>query len=278
MRATWKGNVRFGLILIAAKLYTAIESGEEIKFNLVHKGDCKGEVGAPKQCKVCAKPLGKDDMARVFRPDADSMIVVEDSDIASVKLDTDALIDIIGFVKPEEIPVTFYDKPYFLGPDGNTASRPYILLREVMKKTKKVALGKVILRGREEFVVIRPENAGLVVQQLHYQREVRDLATVPGIPQSVAKLDANEMTLATTLVSQMETTFAEVDVTDRYHEALKAMLAAKQRGETIKAGETPAQAAPPVDIMAALQASLEAQQAKAKKTKLKAVPKKSAAA
>ena len=137
-----------------------------------------------------------------------------------MKIKTTKAVDIVGFVDASEIPTTFYDSPYYAGPDGPVSEKPYALLREVMKQTGKVGIGKVVLRDREDLVAVFPHEDGLVLQKLHYPHEIRKMKDVPEI-EGPAKLDKNELKLATTLVEQMVTSLDEIDTVDQYHEALK---------------------------------------------------------
>ena len=140
---------------------------------------------------------------------------------------------IIGFIKPEEIPTTYFDASYFAAPNGPAAERSYALLREVMKRSGRIGIAKVILREREDLITISPNGDGLMIQKLHYRHEVRSVSDVPGISSQATPQD-NELQLATTLVEQMVTTFDQIDTTDHFHAALKEMLDAKVAGETIR--------------------------------------------
>ena len=163
-------------------------------------------------------------------------------------------MDIIGFVDSSEIPTTFYDAPYYAGPDGPVSEKPYALLREVMKQTGKVGIGKVVLRDREDLVALFPHENGLVMQKLHYPNEIRNIQDVPELD-GATKLDKNELKLATTLVEQMVTTLAEIETVDQYHEALKNLIESKIKGK--KVVEFEVEELPRLDIMSALKKSLQ---------------------
>src|SRR5258705_12751349 len=111
-------------------------------------------------------------------------------------------VGFIGFVDRDEVPTTFFDAPYFAGPDGPVSEKPYALLREVMKQTGKIAVGKVVLRDREDLVAVFPHEEGLVIQKLHYPHELRKMEDVPDL-ENTQKLNKNELKLATTLVQEM---------------------------------------------------------------------------
>jgi len=254
MRSIWKGHIRFLLVAIPVRIYNAIETGEKIQFNQLHRDDF-GPIGYDKRCKKCNQVVANDQITKGYQYEPDRYAIVEPEDIAKVKIKTTKAVDIIGFVDAEEIPATFYDSPYFAGPDGPVAEKPYALLREVMKQTGKIGIGKVVLRDREDLVALFPQEKGLVLQKLHYPHELRSMGDVPEID-AAQKLDKNELKLATTLVEQMATTLAEIDTVDNYHEALKTLIDSKIKGKKTAEFE-PVEELPRLDIMSALKKSLQ---------------------
>ncbi len=138
MRSIWKGHIRFLLVAIPVRIYNAIETGEKIQFNQLHRDDF-GPIGYDKRCKKCNQVVANDQITKGYQYEPDRYAIVEPEDIAKVKIKTTKAVDIIGFVDAEEIPATFYDSPYFAGPDGPVAEKPYALLREVMKQTGKIS-------------------------------------------------------------------------------------------------------------------------------------------
>jgi len=193
--------------------------------------------------------------------------MIEPEEIAKVKIKTTKAIDIIGFVDSSEIPTTFFDAPYYLGPDGAVADKPYALLRQVLQDTGKVGLAKVVLRDREDLVAVFPLENGIVLQKLRYPAEIRKMAEVPDVEKET-KLDKKELTLATSLVEQMVTSFADVDTVDHYHEALRKLIDSKIKGKKVTEFEK-VEDVPHLDIMTALKKSL---QASSRKPMVKAEP------
>jgi DNA end-binding protein Ku len=265
MRSIWKGHIRFLLVAIPVRIYNALETAEIIQFNQWHREDY-GPIGYDKRCKKCQQVVSNDQITKGYQYEPDRYAIIEPEDIAKVKIKTTKAVDIIGFVDSEEIPRTFYDSPYFAGPDGPVSEKPYALLREVMKQTGKVAIGKVVLRDREDLVAVFPMDNGLVLQKLHYPHELRSMKDVPEID-GATKLDKNELKLATTLVEQMVTTLSEIDTADQYHEALKRLIESKIKGK--KVVEFEVEELPRLDIMSALKKSL---QASSRKPMVKAAP------
>ena len=254
MRSIWKGHIRFLLVAIPVRIYNAIETAEKIQFNQLHRDDY-GPIGYDKRCKKCGQVVTNDQITKGYQYEPDRYAIIEPEEVAKIKIKTTKTVDIIGFVNSSEIPSTFYDAPYYAGPDGPVSDKPYALLREVMKQTGKVGLGKVILRDREDLVALFPYENGLVVQKLHYPHEIRSIQEVPEL-NGAQKLDKNELKLATTLVEQMSTSLEEMDTTDHYHEALKTLIESKIKGKkVVEFAEV--EELPRLDIMSALKKSLQ---------------------
>ena len=254
MRPIWKGHIRFLLVAIPVRIYNAIEASEKIQFNQLHREDF-GPIGYDKRCKKCNEVVSNDQITKGYQYEPDRYAIVEPDDIAKIKIKTTRAVDIIGFVDSSEIPTTFYDAPYFAGPDGAVSEKPYALLREVMRQSGKIGVGKVVLRDREDLVAVFVQENGLVLQKLRYPHEVRAITEVPEI-ENAQKVDKNELKLATSLVEQMTTTLSEIDMTDNYHEALKKLIDSKIKGK--KVVEFEVEELPRLDIMSALKKSLQA--------------------
>jgi DNA end-binding protein Ku len=253
MRSIWKGHIRFLLVAIPVRIYNAIETSEKIQFNQLHRDDY-GPIGYDKRCKKCGQVVTNDQITKGYQYESDRYAIVEPEDVAKIKIRTTKAVDIVGFVDATEIPTTFFDSPYYAGPDGPVAEKPYALLREVMKQTGKIGIGKVVLRDREDLVALFPHEKGLVLQKLHYPHELRSMDNVPEID-GAQKLDKNELKLATTLVEQMATSLEEIDTVDNYHEALKKLIESKIKGK--KTVEFEVEELPRLDIMSALKQSLQ---------------------
>ncbi len=257
MRSIWKGHIRFLLVAIPVRVYNAIETSEQIHLNQLHKDDY-GPIAYDKRCKKCNKVVTKDDIIKGYQYAKDQYAILEPDDISKVKLKTTKVIDIVGFVDKGEVPPMLYDSPYFVGPDGEVGAKTYSLLREVLKDTGKVGLGKVVLRDREDFVAIAPQEEGLVVYKLRYPKEVRKISEVPQLEHQ--EIDKSELKLAQTLVEQMVTSIDQIEMRDRYSEALREVIEAKIEGKEV-AGFVEEEA-PTVDIMTALKESIKQAQRK----------------
>ena len=255
MRSIWKGHIRFLLVAIPIRVYNAIEASERVQFNQLHRDDY-GPVGYDKRCKKCGQIVSNDEITKGYQYEPDRYAIVEPDEFAKIKIKTTRAIDIIGFVDSSEIPRTFDDAPYYLGPDGPVAEKPYALLRQVLQDTGKVGLAKVVLRDREDLVAVFPLENGIVLQKLRYPAEIRKMQDVPEV-EAAPKIDKKELQLATSLVEQMVTSFSDVDTVDHYHEALRQLIDSKIKGKKVTEFEKEEEI-PRLDIMTALKKSLQA--------------------
>jgi DNA end-binding protein Ku len=266
MRSIWKGHIRFLLVAIPIRVYNALEASERIQFNQLHRDDF-GPVGYDKRCKKCGEIVTNDQITKGYQYEPDRYAIVEPDEIAKIKIKTTRAVDILGFVESSEVAPMFFDSPYYIGPDGPVAEKPFALLRQVLKDTGKIGLAKVVLRDREDLVAVFPHGDGIVLQKLRYPAEVRKVEEVPEID-ATPKLDKKELALATSLVEQMITTFADIDTVDHYHEALRKLIDSKIKGKKVTEFEK-YEEPPSMDIMTALKKSL---QASSRKPMVKAEP------
>ena len=255
MRSIWKGHIRFLLVAIPVRVYNAIEASEKIQFNQLHREDF-GPIGYDKRCKKCGQVVTNDEITKGFQYEPDRYALVEPEEIAKVKIKTTKAVDIMGFVDASEIPSTFFDSPYYLGPDGPVAEKPFALLRQVLQDTGKIGLAKVVLRDREDLVAVFPHGDGIVLQKLRYPAEVRKMEDVPDLDKT-QKVDKKELSMATNLVEQMITSFSDIDTVDHYHEALRKLIDSKIKGKKVTEFEK-IEEIPRLDIMTALKKSLQA--------------------
>ncbi len=266
MRSIWKGHIRFLLVAIPIRVYNALEASERIQFNQLHRDDF-GPVGYDKRCKKCGQIVTNDQITKGYQYEPDRYAIVEPEEIAKIKIKTTRAVDILGFVEKEEIAPMFYDAPYYIGPDGPVAEKPFALLRQVLRDTGRIGLAKVVLRDREDLVAVFPQGEGIVLQKLRYPAEVRNIQEVPEVD-AAPKLDKKELQLATSLVEQMNTSFADIDTVDHYHEALRKLIDSKIKGKKVTEFEK-YEELPRMDIMTALKKSL---QASSRKPMVKAAP------
>src|ERR1043165_3333289 len=258
MRSIWKGHIRFSLVTIPIRIYNAVDTGEAIRFNQLHKED-NGPVGYDKKCKKCGKALTAEEIVKGYQFEPEQYVIVTAEDIEKIKLKSTKVIEISGFIAADEVAPSLYDSPYFAGPDGAVAAKTYSLLSQALKVSGKVGIGKVVLRDREEIVMISPQDGGLILYKLRHPEELRKMSDVPQLEHK--EVNKDELKLSMTLVESMSSSLKDIDLTDHYSDALCELIEAKVAGKQIIAVEE--EQKPVVDIMAALKESIE--QAKAKK-------------
>ncbi len=253
MRAIWKGHIQFSLVTIPVRIYNAIDSGQTISFNLLSK-EGHNPVSYEKKDKVTGETLRAEDIVKGYQYEPGQYVIIEPEDFEKVKLKSERVIEIQGFVNTDEVHPTLYEAPYYLGPDGDMAAKTYGLLSQTLKETGRIAVGKVVLRDRETPVLISPHEAGMVMYRLRYPNEVRSMREVPQLLE--VKTDKEQLKLAKTLVDSMTTRFANIEMKDHYYDALKAIIDAKVSGKEIVS--IVEEAPKVVDIMTALKASIDA--------------------
>ena len=252
MRAIWKGHIRFSLVTIPVRIYSALDSGETISFNQLSKST-HNPVKYVKKDKVTDETLSAEDIVKGYQYEPGHYVIIEKEDLENIKIKSTKVIEIEGFVQAEEVHHTLFEQPYFIGPDGDVAAKTYGLLMKTLQKSGKIGVGRVVLRDRESIVLLTPYKEGMVLYKLRNPREIRNIATVPKIDE-VGDVDQDQLKMAQTLVDSMSRKFEDIDTTDHYYEALRAMINAKIEGKEVV---TFVEEEPEVvDIMTALKASI----------------------
>lgn len=253
MRSVWKGHIQFSLVTIPVRIYNAIETSEAIKFNQLHQG-CNGPIGYDKKCKKCSQVVASQDIVKGYQYEPEQYVIVEPADFEKIKLKSTKIIEIEGFVNASEVDPMLFETPYYAGPDGEVACKAYALLCETLRESGRVGIGKVVLREREDAVLIAPRDGGLALYRLRYPKEIRSIKDVPDIDKK-RETDKDQLKLARSLVDTMVTEFSSMEIRDRYTEALREVIDAKIQGKEVVAVSE--EARPAVDIMTALKQSIE---------------------
>ncbi|RXS88230.1 Ku protein [Streptomyces sp. TM32] len=253
MRSIWNGSISFGLVTIPVKTYSATDRTSSVSFVRIHEKD-----GAPVQyrkiCELDGNEVPNEEVGKGYQPPGDDTIVpITDDDLSQLPMPTAKTLSILSFVDPTEIDPLQMDKSYYLAPNGASAAKPYTLLREALEHHRKVAIGKVAMRGRESLAMLRAHDGALVMHQLLWPDQIRPATEV--VPDDV-EIRENEMTLAETLMDSLgELDPAELH--DDYREAVEELVAAKLEGTEPVA---PASGAQVIDLTAALEKSVRAAQ------------------
>ncbi|RFU65398.1 non-homologous end joining protein Ku [Peribacillus glennii] len=255
MHTMWKGSISFGLVNIPIKLHAATEN-KDISLRTLHK-ECHSPIKYEKVCPVCEKEVGSEDIVRAFEYTKGKFVVIDDEELEELKkVNEERAVEIIDFVKMEEIDPIYFNKSYYMSPNEGGV-KAYSLLRAALEQSKKVGLAKIIIRAKEQMAVIRVVENTLLMETIHYPDEVRSVADVPNVPAGENVTD-KELDTAIMLIDQLTTEFDPGKYNDDYRTALLELIESKKEGRTItpKERDTPA-AAKVTDLMAALQASID---------------------
>lgn len=253
MHATWSGMISFGLVNIPVKVYTAARD-EKISFHQMHRDD-SGRIRYEKVCKACENPIKTDDIIKGYEYKKGQYVLITDEDLEKINLKTAKSITILNFVDATEIEPLQFEKAYYIAPDED-AGRSYMLFREALTTTGKVAIGKVIFRNHEQLVAVRVVRDAIVLETLHYADEMIKPDNI-GIPSSDTKVSESELDLAKVLIEHMTSPFDPAAYRDEYETALRDIINKKIEGEEVTAPPEP-QPTNVIDIVAALKASLAA--------------------
>ena len=258
-RPYWQGQIRLALVSIPVQIFTATKSGAGVAFRQIHEPS-----GKPiKYEKVVPGigPVDTDEILKGFEYERGSYVLLEDDELNAVRLESKKTLELTQFVDADEIDVLYYEKPYYVVPADDLAEEAFIVLREALKRTKKIGLGQLAMRGREYVVSIKACGRGIVMETLRYADELNKAASYfRDIPDS--RPDDELLELAETLINKKTSTFAADTFHDHYVEALKELVARKLKAKGRKI--TPDEEDRPhkggtnvIDLMAALKKSIE---------------------
>ncbi|MDF2605432.1 Ku protein [Sphingomonas sp.] len=259
-RAYWQGQIRLALVSIPVEIYSAVKSGASVSFRQIHE-----PTGKPIKYEKVAEgvgPVDADDIMKGYQIDKGEYVLLDQDEIDSVKLESKKTLELTQFVDANDIDVLYYEKPYFVVPADDLAEEAFIVLREALRRTKKVGLGQLAMRGREYVVSLKPCGRGMVLETLRYADEVnRAQGYFRDIPD--AKPDEELLELAEALIEKKSAAFDPKEFHDRYVDALKDLIERKrkQKGNRKIIEEKDdgggRSASNVVDLMAALKKSME---------------------
>ncbi|KIL51151.1 non-homologous end joining protein Ku [Jeotgalibacillus campisalis] len=271
MHTVWKGSISFGLVNIPVKLHTATEN-KDIKLRQLHK-ECHTPINYQKVCSGCDQEVKNEDIVKAYEYAKNKFVVLDEEDLDQLKKENeDKAVEIIDFVKLEEIDPIYFEKSYFMAPDSG-GGKAYSLLKKALEESGKIGVAKIIIRSKEQLAVVRVYNETLIMETIHFPDEVRSSHDVPNVPEE-AKIVQKELDTALLLIDQLTTEFDPEKYTDDYRTALMELIEQKKTGKkTVTATERkqPTTSANVTELMAALQASVD------KTKKKKTAPKKRAA-
>ena len=251
-RPTWQGYLRLSLVSCPVALYTGTSRTSEVHFNMLHKTTHNRIRMIPTDPET--GPVDRSDIVKGYEIEKGHYVVINDEEIANVRLATTRTLDIERFVDDGEIDRLYWNDPYFLVPDGDMAVEAFTVIREAMEKSGKVALGRLVMHQRERLMALEPRDKGIVAYSIRTNREVKNpeelFDKIPDEKPNVQMVD-----IAAKIIDQLEGPFDPSQFNDRYEDALRDLIREKEKGHKIATVKEP-QEAEVIDLMDALKRSL----------------------
>jgi DNA end-binding protein Ku len=256
MRTIWKGAISFGLVTIPVKLYSATQE-QDVSFHQVHRDD-GGRIKYQRVCSVDGQQVAYADIAKGYELPTGEVVVLTDEDFADLPLVTSKTVEVLQFVPLEQVDPMYFDSSYYLEPE-DLGVKPYVLLRDALDRSARVALVKVALRQRERLACLRSKGGVLVLETMLWPDEIR--APDFGFLSDDVTARPQELAMAESLIEALAGDFDPTEYHDEYRAALQQVIEAKVEGREVVAppGQATEEGAV-VDLMAALRASVEAAQ------------------
>lgn len=274
-RAYWQGHIRLALVSIPVEVYPATKSGAAISFRQIHEPS--GKRVAYEKIVPGIGPVDRDEIVRGFEVSRGNYVLIEDDEIEAVKIESKRTLELVQFVDAGEIDPLYFEKPYYVAPQDELAEEAFIVLREALRKARKIGLGQLSVRGDEKLVAVKPCGKGLLLETLRYADEVRKgqafFSEIGDAEPAPELLD-----LATTLIEQRTAPFDASEFRNRYIDALRALIDKKAKSKSgrkiLEETGEPAgsKGSNVIDLMAALKQSVGAEKPAAKAGKSAAKP------
>ena len=279
-RPTWKGFMKISLVNIPVRVFPATDSAATISFNQLH-AECQTRIQQKRWCPNCQREVPISEIAKGYEFEKGRYVVMNEDDLAKVRPESTRVIDLVQFADAASIDPIYFERPYYLAPDGAMATEAFAVMREGMKG--KAGIGKLALYGREYLVAVQPRERGMVMYTMRHAKELRSMENIEELDNVPLKIKPEEIKLAKQVIENFEADLNLSEFRDEYQEELQRIIDAKIAGEEVVA---PVEETPPkvVNLMDALRQSLDRVSSGKKKAAkaeiekpVKAVPKKRAA-
>src|ERR1022692_5312165 len=247
--SVWKGHLIFGMVSFPIRLFSAARS-ETISFNMLHKDD-HSRIKQMTYCQAEDKPVPRSELVKGYEYEKDHYVEIDDEDIRKVAPKTAKVMEILEFVKADQVDPIYLESSYYMAPDEG-GEKPYALLFQALRESKLYAVAKVAMHNREHIIVLRPGAKGILSHTMYYQDEIRQ---VDEFRTDTSLVKEKELEMAKMLISSLEAEFEPEKFHDGFRDNVRKMIEAKVEGRNVVA--TPAaHVAPVIDIMEALKRSL----------------------
>jgi DNA end-binding protein Ku len=272
-RSIWSGAISFGLVNVPVKLYNAVQR-KNIQFNQLHAAD-HGRIQQRRVCSLDGEEVAFEDLVKGYEFSPGQYVVVEPEELEAVAAKKTRLIEVEQFIDLDEVDPLMFDSSYYVAPAPG-AAKPFRLMVDAMREAGKVAIGRFVLRQKEHLVALRVQGDALVLVTLVYADEVVPAASLEDAGDGQADVSERELAMARQLIEMLSAPFDAERFHDEYREALLALIERKVSGQEIAIAPPPSEPAAVPDLMAALQASVEALAGNGSGTPKRAAPKQAA--
>src|SRR5215475_12594681 len=252
-RPTWKSYLKISLVNMPVKVFPATDAGATLSFNQLH-GECQTRIQQKRWCPHCEREVANTDLVKGYEFEKGRYVVIDEEDIAKVRVDSTRVISLEKFTDDTEIDPIYLERPYYLAPDGPVAREAFSVIREGM--AGKAGIGKVALYGREYLVKVQPREKGLIMYTLRHAAEIRSMDAIDELADMPSTVKPDEVKLARQVMGTFEGDVDLQEYRDDYQVGLREIIDAKIEGREIVTQEVDA---PPkvVNLMEALRKSLD---------------------
>lgn len=250
----WKGHLTFGLISMPVRMFAAAR-GERISFNQLHK-ECHSRLKQPLFCPVCNRNVERSEIVKGYEYEKDQYVLFSEEELDKIEPASAKVMEILEFVKLKEMDPLYFDSSYYVSPE-DAGVKAYQLLMKAMEESGYGAIAKLTMHQREHIVIVRPGTRGMTLHTMFYSNEIR---AAESVPTDKIEIKDQERKLAQQLIESLAAPFEPQKYRDEYQENLKAMIAAKLKGQQVTEVAQP-HLAPVIDLMEALKKSLAEKQA-----------------
>jgi DNA end-binding protein Ku len=255
-RPVWSGTLSFGLVSVPVKAYSAVHD-HTVHFHQLEKGT-GARINYEKVSARSGQPVANEDIERGFELAKDKYVVVDPDELDAVRPRRTRSVDISDFVDLAAVDPIYYDHTYWLAADGDAAARAYRLLLAAMEQAQRVAIGSVVMRNKQYLAAIRPLDGALVMSTMRFADEIVPRKDIEGIPSARSKPDAKELRLASQIIESLDADWDPARYHDTYTDQLRDLIKQKAKGKRLTVEADDAPAAKVLDLMTALQSSLDA--------------------
>ena len=258
-RPIWTGSISFGLVNVPVKLFTAVRK-KTVRFHQLHADD-GGRIQQKRVCSLDGQEVAYEDLAKGYELYSGHYVMIEPEELDALDPEATQTIDIEDFVELDRIDPLYYDSSYYLVPDAR-GDKAYRLLLDAMRESGRVGIARVVMRTKQYLCAVRPVGEALVLTTMNFSDEVVGQEELEGLPGEQEASD-RELKMAGALIESLTTEWEPGRYADTYRERVMELIEAKSEGQELVAQPAAAPAAPVIDLMAALEASLEQSKAKA---------------